>query len=300
MSIRPPLLKQGDKIGLVAPSRMITNDQIIAAKDEFKRWGLTLVEGEALYNKYGYFAGRDEERLEDIQKFIEDDSITAIFCARGGYGLTRIVDRVDLTSLVKNPKWIIGFSDITCLHLAMNKLGVESIHGLMPAQFGYDDVEKSIKSLYELLFYNQEQKISADQTQLYRNGSAKAELIGGNLSLVAESLGTPTEIETEGKILFVEEIDEYLYKIDRMFTQLRRAGKLSKLSGLIIGDFSGMKDTQIAFGKDIYNLIWSHVKDFDYPVAFHFPIGHESLNLAVPVGRTVRFEVKEKKAELTF
>lgn len=300
MSIRPPLLRKGDKIGLVAPSRMITREQMVKAYLVFESWGLQVVDGKSLYNKHGYFAGQDKERLNDLQEFIDDDEIKAIFCARGGYGMTRIVDQLDLSHLQKRPKWVVGFSDVTSLHFALHRSGIESIHGLMPVQFGYTGAEKSVESLRGLLFEEKQHYIEAVQTKFSRAGRAFAPLVGGNLSLVAESLGTQTEIDTRNKILFLEEIDEYLYKIDRMLTQLGRAGKLSKLAGLIIGDFSGMKDTEIAYGQDIAALISQHVQNYDYPVAFNFPIGHENLNMAVPVSRDVKFEVKRKKADLTF
>ncbi|MTI19706.1 LD-carboxypeptidase [Fulvivirga sp. RKSG066] len=299
MSIVPRSLKKGDRVGLVAPSRVITKDQMKAAYEILASWGLNVQEGKSLYNKYGYFAGRDEERLDDLQNFINDENIAAIFCARGGYGMTRIVDELDLSTLKTTPKWIIGFSDITALHLALNKNGLESIHGLMPVQYGKDGTKESLGSLQELIFHNRGE-IIANRVDYNRNGSVSAEIVGGNLSLVAESLGTKSEIETIGKILFLEEVDEYLYKIDRMFTQLHRTGKLKDLAGLVIGDFSDMKDTEIKFGKDIHELILSHVNKYDYPMAFGMPIGHESKNLAIPVGRVVDFEVNSSSTKLTY
>jgi len=294
----PPSLKPGDKIGLIAPSRMITEDQISKALLIFNDCGLEVVKGENLLNQSGYFAGTDEERLNDLQSFIDESEIKAIFCARGGYGMTRIIDKVNITSLTKYPKWIIGFSDITALHLKLSLSNIASIHGLMPAQYGKEGVEKSLKSLKDLLF-NGKGLISAKPSEFNKEGSTQAELIGGNLSLIAESLGTETEVDTDCKILFLEEIDEYLYKIDRMLNQLKRAGKFDNLVGLIIGDFSDMKDTQIPFGKDVYDLIDYHVRGFNYPAGYNFPIGHERLNMAVPLGIKASLKVKASESELT-
>jgi len=295
--IKPPLLRKGDKIGLVAPSRMITQDQIEFSYDIFKKWGLKVVKGDNLLTQNGYFAGTDEQRHSDIQSFVNDDDIKAIFCARGGYGMTRIIDYVDISPLKNQPKWIIGFSDITALHIKLELNDIPSIHGLMPVQYGDNGMDKSLASLYDLLFHGT-CEVHAEPHDLNILGGSSSTLVGGNLSLVAESLGTHTEIDTKGKILFLEEVDEYLYKIDRMFNQLNRANKLSELAGLVIGDFSDMKDTQIPFGVDVYKLIDQHVKQYDFPVAFNFPIGHEQLNMAVPLGLPVRFNVDESGGKL--
>ena len=295
---QPESLKKGDKVGVVAPSRVITEDQMVKAFEVFAAWGLHVVKGNSLFSKDGYFAGQDEERRADLQQMIDDPEIKAIFCARGGYGMTRIIDQVDLTSIMKKPKWVIGFSDITALHLALNRSKVESIHGLMPVQYDYMGVEESLSSLKQLLFEGAVQYEVASDT-MNQPGEAVAEVIGGNLSLVAESLGTPTEIDTEGKILLLEEIDEYLYKIDRMFMQLQRAGKLKNLRGVIIGDFSQMKDTQIPFGKSVFDLIAYHFRALSIPIAYNFPVGHEARNLAIPMGRNMRFEVRKDVVKLS-
>jgi len=297
--MRPALLKRNDRIGIVAPSRVIDRSQMERAYEVLADWGLEVQDGKSLFGKSGYFAGTDEERLSDLQEFINDPEIKAIFCARGGYGMTRILDNLDLNPLKENPKWIIGFSDITALHLKLALNDIESIHGLMPVQYGYEGVSESLQSLRTLLFEGKG-KINAPASSFNCLGDVSGKMIGGNLSLVAECLGTETEIETDGKILFLEEIDEYLYKIDRMFTQIKRAGKLNGLGGLIIGDFSGMKDTQIPFGMDVNELITKQVREFDFPVAFDFPIGHESKNIAVPVSREARLVVDKSGAKLSF
>lgn len=295
---RPPLLKKGDKVGIVAPSRMVTEDQMARGFEVLNDRGLDVVRGKHLFERCGYFAGTDEQRRSDLQQMLDDPDIAAVFCARGGYGMTRIVDQLDLTGMLSRPKWLIGFSDITALHLSLDRAGVESVHGLMPAQYEYMGVEESLSSLWELLFKGC-LKYELSSHSMNRAGEARGQLVGGNLSLVAESLGTPTEVQTAGKILFIEEIDEYLYKIDRMLMQLSRAGKLSSLKGLIVGDFSQMKDTQIPFGKTILELINGHFEGYDIPVVFGFPAGHEVRNLALPFGREVLLKVTNTSVQLS-
>ncbi len=297
--MRPELLKRGDKVGIVAPSRVIDKTQMKAAYKIFSDWGLEIINGNNLYNKSGYFAGSNEQRLSDLQKMLDDNSIKAVFCARGGFGMTKIIDNLDLNGFKKNPKWVVGFSDITALHLAFNRLDIESVHGLMPVQFGNNGVELSIESLKKLLFEGRGQ-VTGPVHDFNIEGQVQSELVGGNLSLVVESLGTSTEINTDGKILFLEEIDEYLYKIDRMFNQLKRAKKIDKLQGLVIGDFSSMNDTAIPFGTDIYGLIEKYIDDLNIPVAFKMPIGHENYNLAIPVSRIVNFSVDKDGSKLNF
>lgn len=276
---------------------MITPAQVSRAFEVFKEWGLEVVCGSCLFEQHGYFAGTDEQRKNDLQQMLDAPDLAAVFCARGGYGMTRIVDQLDFETLSRNPKWVIGFSDITALHIALNRAGIESIHGLMPVQYDYMGIEESLASLKNVLFDGiLDYTISSGKYN--KVGTAEGEILGGNLSLVAESLGTPTEIDTRGKILFLEEIDEYLYKVDRMFMQLRRAGKFDDIAGLIIGDFSQMKDTQIPFGKSIYELIADHFNDTDFPIAYNFPIGHEAYNLAVPCGRKVYMEVTLNQVHL--
>ena len=297
MTTIPPLLREGDEIIVISPSRRIEKVQVEHAWKIFRNWGLDAREGDSLWSASGYFAGTDEERLEEWRQALWDPSVKAIFCARGGYGVTRIIDDLDLSVLRDNPKWIIGFSDITAVHLALDHANVASIHGLMPVQYGNPNVKASLESLYELLFEgNLHYHVEAHD--LNRDGRVTAPVIGGNLSLLAESLGTKTEIHTDGRILFIEEIDEYLYKVDRMMNQLRRAGKFKYLKGVIIGDFTEMKDTQIPFGKDIYDLLQSYFEG-DYPLAFNFPMVHEDHNLALPLVLPLTLDVYEKKALLT-
>ena len=291
MTCYPPLLKEGDEIVVISPSRRIFKEQLEKAWQIFADWGLDAREGNSLWSVSGYFAGTDEERLDEWEQTIADPSVKAIFCARGGYGLTRIIDQLDLSIVRENPKWIVGFSDITAMHLALDHSNIASVHGLMPAQYGNAGVERSLDSLHEFLFKGK-LNYRVNPHPANQLGRVTAPVIGGNLSLLTESLGTPTEIHTDGRILFIEEIDEYLYKIDRMMNQLKRAGTFDYLKGVIIGDFSSMKDTEIPFGKDIIQLLSSYFTG-DYPVAFGFPIGHENLNLALPLGIPLTLDVVE-------
>lgn len=278
--IIPSLLKPGDTIGIAAPGRKILPGEIEAAMRIFKDWGLNVTLAKNLFStSHGYMAGSDEERLKDMQTFLDDPSIKAVVCARGGYGSTRIIDLLDYSSLQKNPKWLIGFSDVTAFHLKLSSLRLASIHGTMPILFSKNDSASSILSLFELLMEGAG-TVSFKPSGFLREGKASGELIGGNLSLLCESLGTSSEPDTENKILIVEEIDEHLYKLDRMFTQLRRAGKLKNLAALVVGHLTDMKPGELPFGETAEEIISKTVHDYSYPLVFGFPSGHENPNLA--------------------
>lgn len=289
--ITPRFLKPGDKVGIVASGRKVKPEDMDAAIKVISGWGLRVELGSNLFSDaHGYLAGLDESRISDFQKMISDPEIAAIICARGGYGTTRIIDRLNLQPLITNPKWIAGFSDITALHLKLNVLGIESIHSTMGIFFSKEDAAFSVSSLRETLF-GRSTPIAGPLNINNRMGSSVGEVIGGNLSLLVDSLSTSGDTDFTEKILIVEEIDEYLYKIDRMFTHLLRAGKLSKLKGLAIGYFSDLKDTSPGFGERVEEIILDKVGKFGYPVAFNLPIGHENPNLAWISGSTMTFTV---------
>jgi muramoyltetrapeptide carboxypeptidase len=278
--IQPKALKKGDTVGIVAPGRKLDADVINAAISIIESWGVKVRVGQNLLSsKHSYLSGLDIERLEDLQAMLDDASVNAIICARGGYGTTRILDQLDFTSFLKTPKWICGFSDITALHLKLQSLGVQSIHGTMPVLFLKPESHLSVSSLQKVLF-GEQVLLEANYYENNKMGVTKGILVGGNLSLIVDSLGTSTEIDTKNKILVIEEVDEYLYKIDRMMVQLKRAKKLEQLEGLVVGHMTEMKDTDLSFGESIESIILRHVRDFDYPVAFKFPIGHENPNMA--------------------
>lgn len=293
----PPYLKKGGKIGIVAPARKISREEIRFAIDTFEKWGLKVVLGKNLFGSKNQYSGSDEQRTEDLQKMLDDNSVRAIISARGGYGTLRIIDKLDFKKFQKNPKWVIGYSDITALHSHIHQIfQIETLHATMPINFSKD--EESVETLRKSLFG---EKISYELNphSLNRKGKAEGILVGGNLSLLYALKGSKSGISTSGKILFIEDLDEYLYHIDRMMISLKRAGKLSHLAGLIVGGMSEMKDNQTPFGKTAEEIICESVAEFDYPVCFGFPAGHQEKNLALPFGRRANLNVG-KKVSLSF
>jgi muramoyltetrapeptide carboxypeptidase len=297
--IRPELLRKGDKICILAPARRVSQSDLEPAITIFKSWGLEVVSSANLYSKsHSYLAGSDIERLQDLQTAINDPSIKAIISARGGYGSSRIIDQLDISQLLKHPKWIVGFSDITALHLKVLKAGIISIHATMPVLFSRKDSAKSVESLRRILFEN-EFSIQAESTVQNRLGESSGILMGGNLSLIIDSLGTSSEPDTTGAILIIEEIDEYLYRLDRMMTHLKRAGKLAGIKGLVVGHMTDMKDSELPFGESVEDMIMNAVREYKFPVAFQFPSGHENPNLAWRHGEVVFLNVVPSGSSLS-
>ena len=298
--IYPPKLKAGDVVGIVAPARKISPGQLEAAINTLETWGLkTRLAKNIFSSKHSYLAGSDEERCLDFQSMIDDVEVKAILCARGGYGSTRILDNLNFSPLVSNPKWIIGFSDVTAFHLHLASIGIASIHGTMPIFFGQKEAQESVETIQKILFTGA-CEITSHPEVGNRPGRAAGEVIGGNLSLIVDALNTPSEPGTNNKILVVEEIDEYFYKVDRMFTQLRRAGKLKNLSGLLIGHLTDIKNTELPFGETVSQIILHAVRDYRYPVAFSFPSGHQNPNLAWIHGGRAVLDVSVNKVILTY
>lgn len=297
--IKPASLKHGDRIAIIAPSRRILPGDVDAAVETFKQWGLDVVLGENLHSKaHSYLAGSDAERLKDFQTSLDDPSIKAVIAARGGYGSTRIVHKLDLSKISENPKWVIGFSDITAVHLKFLSEGIMSIHGTMPILFSKKESQPSIESLRRVLFegtFN----ITLESNPKNRFGSAEGKLIGGNLSLVADSLGSTSSPDTKDAILIIEEIDEYVYRLDRMMTQLKSAGKLENLKGLIIGHMTDIKESESPFAETVEEIVLNAVQDYQYPVVFQFPTGHENPNLAWIHGETVKLETTTMRTSLS-
>lgn len=297
---RPDFLKRGDSVALVAPGRKIKSELIEYAADILRSWGLDVVLSTNLFsNKHNYLAGTDEQRAADFQTALNDPSIRAIICVRGGYGSTRIIDQLDFSAFQQNPKWIVGFSDITAFHLKLFNLGIESIHATMPVLFSKADSVTSVESLKKNLF-GTSTILEASAHSMNRIGGAAAQVVGGNLSLIIDSIGTSCEPDTNKKILIVEEIEEYFYKIDRMFTQLKRAGKLQNLAGLVVGHFTDIQDSELGFGETVEQIIMNAVKEFDFPVAFGFPTGHENPNIAWRSGAIATLEVTPQWSKLFF
>jgi len=294
--ITPAFLKKGDKIGIVAPARKIYMNEIEASIKVFERWGLEVELGKNLFAKNRQFAGTDEQRAEDLQYMMDNSDIKAIICARGGYGTVKTLKLLDFTDFLEKPKWIIGYSDITALHAHVNQnVGVKSIHGTMPFNFPKDLSEnESVKSLRKVLFGVQNM-YEVQAHEFNKTGRASGELIGGNLSVLFSIAGTKYDIETSGKILVLEDLDEYLYHIDRMMMNMKYGGKLENLKGLIVGGMTDMNDNQIPFGKTAFEIIRDAVAEYDYPVCFDFPLGHIENNYAVILGNKSELNVENGK-----
>jgi muramoyltetrapeptide carboxypeptidase len=296
--IKPGRLLQGDTIRLVAPARKVFKTQIDDAVNVFKSWGVNVELGKNLFNdSHSYLGGNDEERLADLQDAIDDPNVKVIISARGGYGSSRIIDSLDLRSLEKKPKWVIGFSDITALHLKLYSKGFMSIHATMPILFSNPESFVSIESLRRLLMEDHT-SITWDGNQSNRSGKAYGRLIGGNLSLIIDSLGTLAEPDMTGCILVIEEIDEYKYRLDRMMNHLRRAGKLAQLNGLIIGHMTDIKESELPFNESVENIIRNAAREYKYPISFGFPSGHENPNMAWIHGEYYEVDVQQSRSHL--
>ena len=300
MIATPPYLNKGDVIGIVCPSGFMPVEkasECIRVLNE--EWGFQTKVGKTVGNEFNYFSGTDEERLNDFQQMLDDDEVKAILCARGGYGLSRIIDKIDFKKFKKQPKWIIGYSDITILHSHLySNYYISSIHAPMAAAFndaGY--INRFVQSLRHAL-EGKKIKYSCEPHEFNKKGEAIGELVGGNLTLLAHLVGTDSDIKTRGRILFLEDVGEYLYNIDRMMYQLKRSGKLSKLAGLIVGGFTDNKDTERPFGQTAYEIIHDVVKEYDYPVCYGFPVSHEKENYALKIGVGYKLEVRKSKVVL--
>ncbi len=293
--IIPDYLQRGDKVGVVATAKKVNKANTLRGIDTLKSWGLDIKIGQYVFAEYMQFAGTDQERAEDFQRMVNDDELKAVFLVRGGYGSTRIIDLIDYNNLLNSPKWICGFSDITAIHAHLFRLGVASIHAPMPSFF-YSLDQEALKWFKDLMFGKQKD-LKVASSKLNRNGQVKAKMVGGNLSIICHTIGTPSEIISSRNILLIEDVGEELYNLDRMMVQLKRAGFLNDLAGLVVGQFTDMKDTD-PFGLEPYEIINQHVKDFDYPVAYNFPIGHSNKNYAVPIGMECEFLVDSNGARL--
>ncbi|MBT1685370.1 S66 peptidase family protein [Dawidia soli] len=296
----PPPLKPGARVALVALSRRASEEHVSHARRVLTAWGLTVVPANNLLSQaHAYLAGTDDQRLADLQAALDDPTIDAILCARGGYGSGRIIDRANYATLQQHPKWIVGFSDVTALQLKLLSLGIASIHGTMPVLFANPASIPSIESLRNALF-GKPDAITAPAAPANKPGRAEGVLVGGNLSLLVDSLGTASELDTNGKILVIEEIGELVYRVDRMVNQLKRAGKLANLAGLLIGHMTDIKeDPSLAFEETPEQIILNHTRAYHYPVAFRFPSGHENPNLAWVQGARVSLEVTAAQSIIT-
>jgi len=301
MITTPQYLKPGDTIGLVCPAGYMSADKVQACISTLQQWGYQVKTGTTVGSaSENYFSGTDEERLADLQQMMDDDSVHAILCARGGYGLTRIIDRLNFKKFREQPKWIIGFSDVTVLlsHVYSNYY-ISTLHAPMAGAF--NDPEKENRFLLSLRRAIEGKKIAyqVEPHIFNRKGEAVGELIGGNLALLAHCIGTDSDIKTKGKILFIEDVGEYLYNIDRMMLQLKRADKLRKLAGFIVGGFTDCKDTERPFGQTAEEIIRDAVSEYDFPVCFGFPVSHGKENYALKIGVGYKLKIGKSKVLLS-
>lgn len=293
---QPPPLQQGDRIALSAPARKISPEELQIPIDIIEKAGYEVVFDKRLFAADHQFAGSDGLRTSLLQEYLDDSSIKAVFFVRGGYGSLRLIDRLDFSQFVQSPKWLVGYSDITVIHARLQQLGFESLHASMPINFKENTTE-ALQSLFNAL-ENKFEAITFESHPLNRFGQADAEVVGGNLSTLYSMLGSELFPETAGKILFLEDLDEYLYHIDRMMLALKRAGKLKNMAGLLVGSMTDMNDNRIPFGKTAIEIIAEHTDEYVYPRCFGFPAGHINDNRALVLGRKSKLAIAVGKSEL--
>jgi len=296
--ISPNYLQKNNTVAIVSTARKITLKEIKPAIKLLESWGLNVVIGKTIGLEESQFAGNDKERTDDFQKMLDNSKINAIWCARGGYGTVRIIDYLDFTKFKKNPKWIIGYSDVTVLHNHIHTFGVETLHATMPINILKNSKEALITLKNSLFGKAISYEINAAKEN--KLGTVSGVLIGGNLSILYSLLGSKSCLDTANKILIIEDLDEYLYHIDRMLMNLKRNGYFENLNGLIIGGITDMRDNEIPFGKTVKEIILDIVSEYNFPVVFDFPAGHIDDNRALILGRKVKLEVDEKEVRLSF
>jgi muramoyltetrapeptide carboxypeptidase len=296
----PPYLKKGDTIAITCPAGFMTKEKVAICVETLTKEGYKVMVGKTVGSKsINYFSGTDVQRLNEMQAYLDDKTVKAILCGRGGYGTGRIIDKLNFTKFVQHPKWIIGFSDITLLHSHIfTNYKIATLHAPMAAAFA--NAAHNPANVLSLLsaLRGQKNNYHIKPHKLNKIGEAKGKLIGGNIALLANAVGTPSDINTKKCMLFIEDIGEQLYAIDRMMYQLKRSGKLTNLAALIVGDFSDMQDTDRPFGKTIYEIISDIVAEYEYPVCYGFPVGHGNENVALKVGVKYKLYVNKKGASL--
>lgn len=297
----PPYLKKGDLIGITCPGGYMAKEKVQTCIETLYQWGYRVKIGKTVGGGSAtYFSGTDEERLEDLQQMLDDNQIRAILCGRGGYGTGRIIDRLDFNRFKKHPKWVIGFSDITVLHCHIhNNFNISTLHAPMAAAFNEEGYKNEYVLSLKRALSGKKIKYSCAPHPFNRTGLGSGPLVGGNLSLLVNLIGTPSDLKTRGKILFIEEVGEYLYSADRMIHHLKRSGKLERLAGLIIGGFTNMKDTERPFGESVQESIYHLIADYKYPVCMDFPVSHDKENYALKTGTAYQLQVTAKKVMLT-
>ena len=300
---QPPYLKAGDTVAIVAPSGVLKNrsKEVNQAKALLKSWGLHSVVGKHVFSKANHFAGTDDERCEDFQNALDDPKISAIWCARGGYGTVRILDKLDYSKFKQNPKWVIGYSDITALHNQIHNAGVESIHAMMCTSLQDNILEiKETVSTFKDAIFGEPLNYTLKGSKYNKLGNSSGQLVGGNLTMLHTMLGSKTSIDISGKILFIEEIGEYKYHLDRMLQSLKRAGYFDNCKGVIVGDMTKMRTNTTLWGSTIEQLILDALSDYDFPIAFNMPAGHEKDNRAMILGKNIQLTVTRDNTKVLF
>jgi len=300
---QPPYLKAGDTVAIVAPSGILKNRtaEIEQAKTLLKSWGLHTVVGKHVFNQNNHFAGTDDERCEDFQKALDNPKIKAIWCARGGYGSVRVLDKLNYTKFKSKPKWVIGYSDITAFHNQIHNLGFQSLHAMMctSMQDDINTIESTISTFKDAIFGNS-LSYTLEGSNYNKTGTATGPLVGGNLSILYSMLGSKTSIDTSGKILFIEEIGEYHYHLDRMLQSLKRAGYFDHCKGVIVGDITKVRKNTTPWGSTTEQLILDVLSEYHFPIAFNMPAGHEKDNRALILGRNIEFTVNNGQSTIFF
>lgn len=298
----PPPLEEGDTVGIVAPARSITPGELEPAIRLIESWGLWVVVGENLYSTHHQFAGTDEARAADLQQMMDDENIKAVLCARGGYGTIRTLQHLDFHHFSRYPKWLVGFSDITVLHTYINQqLHIKTLHGQMPLNFPRQMVDNHSTDMLKNVLFGRPLSYSWEPSKKVElKETLTGRLTGGNLSVIQSLAATPYDLQTKGKILFLEDVDEYLYHIDRMMMNLKLSGKLKDICALVVGGMTSMKDNSVAFGKDAYQIIYDIMEDSGVPVIPDYPSGHMETNLPVIMGSDVKINEKGSKITIEF
>jgi len=296
--IQPQNLQAGDTIGMVCPAGSIPMERVQKCVETLTDWGYQVKLGKTVGGKHFSYSGTDAERAADLQTMMDDPSVKAILCARGGYGLSRIINDLNFTGMKDNPKWVIGFSDITVLHSALQQKGIMSIHGPMAAAFNKgQEGEPYIHALKSVL-QGQKTCYEAPGHIYNKPGLATAPMIGGNLCLMTHLIGSKNSMDTSGKILFLEDIGEFHYNLDRMVIQIKNAGLFNNLAGLVLGGFSDMRDEATDIGAGAFEIIQSHVKAFNYPVCYDFPISHGLPNYPIKLGAEYQLNIQAHQVML--
>ncbi|MBL7719231.1 MAG: LD-carboxypeptidase [Flavipsychrobacter sp.] len=297
--IIPPYLQQGSTVGITCPSGYVSKERVSHAITVLESWGLQVVVGQTVGTEHFYFSGNDDARLDDLQCMLDNPGIDAIIMGRGGYGMSRIIDRADFTKFQSKPKWVTGFSDITVLHNHIHaQFGVATLHSPMCGAFTPDTENSEHLLNFKAALTGEALSYAMAPSSFNRDGSAEAIVTGGNLAILAHLTGSASEADTDGKILFIEDIGEHLYNIDRLLLNLKRAGKLENIAALLVGSFTDNQDTERPFGQTVEEIIWDKVKEYDYPVCYNFPCGHQEINYTLSLGQKHRLSVDNKGGNL--